>query len=86
MSSWWWHLWHDPMRDNPWSWPVMFVILAVGVYGLRLFDRAVDTLRNRWQNRTILRKASTIRGPRPEPAGNFGDAASSRAVRRRWRR
>ena len=31
MSEWWYHLWHDPMRDNPWSLLALAVIVIVFV-------------------------------------------------------
>lgn len=30
--GWWWHLMHDPMRDNPWS-LLMLVLLAAALFG-----------------------------------------------------
>lgn len=33
MSNWLWHLWHDPVRDNPWSF-VGLVLCVLGIVGL----------------------------------------------------
>jgi hypothetical protein len=26
--GWWWHLWNDPMRDNPWTWLAFTLIIG----------------------------------------------------------
>lgn len=31
MRDWLWHLWHDPMRDNPWS--LLALAVIVGILG-----------------------------------------------------
>jgi hypothetical protein len=28
-ENWWWHLWHDPMNQNPWSLLAMIISITL---------------------------------------------------------
>lgn len=45
MHGWWWHLFHDPMRDNPWS--LVALILALATIGALLWSQPWRMLRRR---------------------------------------
>jgi hypothetical protein len=71
--GWWWHLFHDPMRDNPWSMAglvVCVVVLVLLVAGLNWLDR---TLRDKWRTCANRDVRSRIPGLRPGDDTNGGD-------------
>lgn len=51
MGDWWWHFWHDPMRDNVWSLAgglLAGLVLIAALWGL---NAALDHARTWWRTR-----------------------------------
>jgi hypothetical protein len=71
--GWWWHLFHDPMRDNPWS--MVALVVAVGLLGLLVggLNRLDRTLRDVWHRRKNRGKGSEIPEPGPWTGSGWGD-------------
>lgn len=54
MSDWLWHLYHDPVRDNPWSFAALVVVVVAGISVLLVIGSMLTRMGN-----ALFRRRST---------------------------
>jgi hemoglobin-like flavoprotein len=54
VRDWLWHLFHDPIRDNPWSFAALIVIVVAGLAAMLLLGGALHEMR-----KSMFRRRST---------------------------
>lgn len=64
MSDWWWHLWNDPMRHNPWSLGALLVIVVAALAAMAWVETMMFRRRRK---ETSMAEASS-----PEPITGQG--------------